>query len=185
MIVNKPKNKKKKLSRYTVLNIIMLVIFSAITLRMLYLQVYKHDDYEDRANENSVRFIAEKAPRGEILDKNGNVLATNKQTYTLTFTTTDKSKEDFYSTLASIFKILKENKETVQDDLLVKVNDKGEFYFAYKTSSADNQQSEKLRFLKDRGMDEEVKKELFKGSNNDLTDNQIAEIDKKLLEVTP
>lgn len=185
MIVNKPKNKKKKLSRYTVLNIIMLVIFSAITLRMLYLQVYKHDDYEDRANENSVRFVAEKAPRGEILDKNGNVLATNKQTYTLTFTTTDKSKEDFYSTLASIFKILKENKETVQDDLLVKVNDKGEFYFAYKTSSADNQQSEKLRFLKDRGMDEEVKKELFKGSNNDLTDNQIAEIDKKLLEVTP
>ena len=59
MIVNKPKNKKKKLSRYTVLTIIMLIIFSAITMKLVYLQIYKHDDYEDRANQNATRFIAE------------------------------------------------------------------------------------------------------------------------------
>ncbi len=185
MIVNKPKSKKKKLSRYTVLSIVMLIIFCVISLKLVYLQVYKHDDYEDRANQNSTRFIAEKAPRGEILDKNGNVLATNRQTYTLTFTTTKESEKDFYSTMASIFKILKDNKENVQDDLLVKIDDKGKFYFAYKDSSPDNQEYEKLRFLKDRGMNEEVQQELYKGSTGDLTDDQLAQIDKKLLEKTP
>lgn len=185
MIVNKPKNKKKKLSRYTVLTIIMLIIFSAITMKLVYLQIYKHDDYEDRANQNATRFIAEKAPRGEILDKNGNVLATNRQTYTLTYTTTDDAKKNFYNTMASIFKILNSNGESVQDDLLLKVDDKGQFYYAYKDSSPDNQQYEKLRFLKDRGMNEQVQKELFGEDSKDLTDNQISEIDQKLLQVTP
>ncbi|GAA0069876.1 penicillin-binding transpeptidase domain-containing protein [Clostridium sardiniense] len=185
MIVNKPKSKKKKLSRYTVLNIIMLIIFCIISLKLVYLQVYKHDDYEDRANQNATRFIAEKAPRGEILDKNGNVLATNKQTYTLTYTTTDEAQKKFYSTMDSIFKVLKENGESVQDDLLVKIDDKGGFYFGYKDSSPDNQQYEKLRFLKDRGMNEQIQRELFGDESKDLTDNQIAQIDQKLLKVTP
>lgn len=185
MIVNKPKSKKKKLSRYTVLNIIMVIIFCIISLKLVYLQVYKHDDYEDRANQNATRFIAEKAPRGEILDKNGNVLATNKQTYTLTYTTTDEAQKKFYSTMDSIFKVLKENGESVQDDLLVKIDDKGGFYFGYKDSSPDNQQYEKLRFLKDRGMNEQIQRELFGDESKDLTDNQIAQIDQKLLQVTP
>ena len=184
MIVNKPKQKKKKLSRYAVLTIIMIVIFSAICVRLAYLQVYKHDDYEDRANQNAVRFIAEKAPRGEILDKNGNVLATNRQTYTLTYTTTDNAQKNFYKTMDTIFDILKENGESVQDDLLLKIDDKGNFYFAYKSSSPDAQQYEKLRFLKDRGMNEEIQKEL-KINSDDLTDDQIAKIDKELINVTP
>lgn len=185
MIVNKPKSKKKKLSRYTVLNIIMLIIFCIISLKLVYLQVYKHDDYEDRANQNATRFIAEKAPRGEILDKNGNVLATNRQTYTLTYTTTDEAQKKFYSTMDSIFKVLKENGESVQDDLLIKIDDKGGFYFGYKDSSPDNQQYEKLRFLKDRGMNEQIQRDLFGDESKDLTDNQIAQIDQKLLQVTP
>ena len=41
MIVNKPV-KKKKISRYTVLCIIMGIIFGAITLRLLYLQVFSY-----------------------------------------------------------------------------------------------------------------------------------------------
>ena len=185
MIVNKPKNKKKKLSRYTVLYIVMFSIFSLILVKLVYLQVYKHDDYKDRANENATRFVAEKAPRGEILDKNGNVLATNKQTYTLTYTTTDEAEKNFYPTMSKLFKILKDNGESVQDDLLLKIDDKGELYFAYKNSSPDDQQFEKIRFLRDRGMNEEIETDLFGPEKKDLTDSQISQVDKKLLEITP
>ena len=83
MIVNKPKN-KKTISRYTVLYIIMAVIFTSLFSKLLYLQVYKYDDYKEKADVSSTKFISEEAPRGNIYDSDGNVIATNKQTYTLT-----------------------------------------------------------------------------------------------------
>lgn len=63
MIVNKPV-KKKKMSRYTVLCIIMGVIFGTITLRLLYLQVFSYEEYKEKANTTSTRFVSESAPRG-------------------------------------------------------------------------------------------------------------------------
>ena len=84
MIVNKPK-KKKKNSRYSVLYIIMFIIMGTIVAKLLYLQVYKHDDYKERADVSSTKFLSEEAPRGNIYDSDGNVIATNKQTYALTY----------------------------------------------------------------------------------------------------
>ena len=110
MIVNKPK-KKKKISRYTVLNIIMLALFTMIMAKLLYIQVYKHEDYKEKADISSTRFISEKAPRGKIYDSEGNVLATNIQTYTLTYTKPNDEKENFYETMDKVFKILSENGE--------------------------------------------------------------------------
>lgn len=43
MVVNKPK-KKTESSRYTVLYIIMFIIMGTIIAKLLYLQVYKHDE---------------------------------------------------------------------------------------------------------------------------------------------
>ncbi|MBM6861714.1 hypothetical protein H9X78_14790 [Clostridium saudiense] len=82
MIVNKP-NKRKKGSPYTVFYVIMAIIFSVIIGKLLYLQVYKYQDYKEKADTGSTRFISEKAPRGIIYDSDGNVLATNKQNYLL------------------------------------------------------------------------------------------------------
>ena len=107
MIVNKPTNKKKKrTSRYTVLTIIMASIFSIITFRLIYLQVFNYEEYKDKANVTSTRFVAEKAPRGKIYDHNGNILATNIQTYTLHIQK-QMMQKSFYTTMDELFKISK------------------------------------------------------------------------------
>ena len=49
MIINRPK-KKKKISRYVVLNIIMIALFTTFIAKLVYLQIYKHEDYKERAN---------------------------------------------------------------------------------------------------------------------------------------
>ena len=78
MIVNRPE-KKKELSRFWILIIIMTIIFTIITAKLVYLQIYKSDDYKDKANVTSTKFVSEKAPRGKIFDQNGNILiAVNK-----------------------------------------------------------------------------------------------------------
>ena len=57
MIVNKPV-KKKKISRYTVLCIIMGIILGSITLRLLFIQIFNHDEYKEKANTTSTRFVS-------------------------------------------------------------------------------------------------------------------------------
>lgn len=184
MIVQKPR-KKKKLSRYTVLNIIMLVIFGGIISKLLYLQVYKYDDYKERADVGSTRFVAEKAPRGKIYDSKGNVLATNTQTYTLTYTKTTESEKEFYSTMDKVFKILSENGEKFQDDLLLKVDGSGKFYYDFKTDDPDNRKAVEKLFKTDRGLNEVVQENLYKEHKGDFTDEQISKINEELLKITP
>ena len=184
MIVQKPK-KKKKLSRYTVLNIIMLIIFSAIIIRLVYLQVYKHEDYKERADVSSTRFIAENAPRGVIYDSEGNVLATNTQTYTLTYTETTEADENFYETMDKVFKILEENGEKFQDDLLLKFDENGKFYYDFKTSDPDSQKAVERLFKRDRGLNEDIEAKLFPDKEGDFTDEEISKVNEALFKLTP
>ena len=51
----------------------LLVIF----LRFVNLQVFKHQQYKDRAGANSIRKISLHAPRGIIYDRNGIELVSN------------------------------------------------------------------------------------------------------------
>ncbi|NOW88252.1 penicillin-binding protein 2 [Clostridium beijerinckii] len=185
MIVNKPTNKKKKkISRYTVLSIIMIAIFSVIILKLLYIQVFNYNEYKDKADVTSTRFISEKAPRGKIYDDKGNVLATNIQTYTITYTETKDADKQFYITMKELFKILDENGESIQDSLPLKIDSNNNIYFEYKTNDKQSQNIEELRFKKDRGLNDTLKNKMFKDVE-ELSDEQNAKLDEELLKITP
>lgn len=185
MIVNKPTiKKKKKISRYTVLSIIMCIIFSIISFRLLYLQIFSYEQYKERADVTSTRFVAEKAPRGKIYDQKGIVLATNKQTYTITYTKTDDADKQLYSTMKELFKILDENGEKVQDTLPLKIDSNNNLYYQYKTDKKETQDNEELRFKKDRGINDILRKTMFKDVE-ELSDAQNTQLDKALLTITP
>lgn len=180
MIVNKPTNKKKKkISRYTVLSIIMIAIFSVIILKLLYIQVFNYDEYKDKADVTSTRFISEKAPRGKIYDDKGNVLATNIETYTITYTETKDADKQFYITMKELFKILNENGESIQDSLPLKIDGNNNLYFEYKTNDKQSQNIEELRFKKDRGLNDTLKNKMFKDVE-ELSDEQNAKLDEEL-----
>jgi penicillin-binding protein 2 len=184
MIVNKPK-KKKKISRYAVLYIILVALFATFIARLVYLQVYKHSDYKEKADVSSTRLISEKAPRGKIYDSEGNILATNIQTYTLTYTKPDDENENFYETMGKVFDILSENGETFDDDLMLKIDSSGNFYFEFTTDDADTKKIVEARFKRDRGLNEEIEKELFGSEKTDFTDEETTEVNNKLLEISP
>jgi penicillin-binding protein 2 len=64
--------------RVAVLSGFALVMFSIIFFRLWYLQVLSGDKYLHAAENNQVREITVQAPRGEILDRHGNVLVDNR-----------------------------------------------------------------------------------------------------------
>lgn len=184
MRINKPK-KKKEISRYLVFNVIMGIIFAVIIAKLIYIQVYKGQEYADRADISSTRFVAEKAPRGKIYDSEGNLLATNIQTYALTYTKAEETEEDFYKTIDSVLEILSENGETFQDGLLLKIDKNGKFYFDFKTDDAEARKAVELRFKKDRGFEDEIKKKDFPNKQGDFSDAELSKINNELMKITP
>jgi penicillin-binding protein 2 len=65
--------------RVAVLGGLALVLFAIIFFRLWYLQVLSGDHFVSLANENRVRDIRIQAPRGAIVDRNGNVLVDSRQ----------------------------------------------------------------------------------------------------------
>jgi penicillin-binding protein 2 len=72
--------------RLLVLALVMLVAFGLVVARLVVLQVVRHEQLQEQAENNSTAVIPIVPNRGEIFDRNGVVLATNYKTYTLEVT---------------------------------------------------------------------------------------------------
>src|SRR5437667_11054849 len=60
--------------RVYLIQYLVLAVFIALGIRFYILQVARHEDYQARAENNRIRDIPIPAPRGAILDRNGNLL---------------------------------------------------------------------------------------------------------------
>jgi len=65
--------------RVAIIGGVALVIFGIIFFRLWYLQVLSGDKYLAEANNNRVREIKVEAPRGKIVDRNGEIIVDNRQ----------------------------------------------------------------------------------------------------------
>lgn len=188
--------KKKSFTRYTVLSIVLVIVFTIIISRLVYLQVVQAQDYKDQANKKSVTEIQDTAPRGEITDCNGKVLASNTQTYVLQYIETPDNEKYYYNTIDTVYKILTENNQTMKDDFALKVNP---YRFEFKvqeddpTKAAEARDAMEIRFLKDRGFDDDVIKKIFSKKDAEgmirekdkISSANMAKINKALLKITP
>jgi penicillin-binding protein 2 len=64
--------------RIAILGGIALVLFAIVFFRLWYLQVLSGDQYLQQARDNRVRELRVQAPRGNVLDRDGNVLVENR-----------------------------------------------------------------------------------------------------------
>lgn len=181
MAINKKKN---NFTRFSILRGIVAGLFTIIVLRLTYLQVFRYEDFKEKADTRSMRFVAEKAPRGKIYDANGNILATNKQQYIATFTETEASKEAFYRSMEVFLEIMNESKEEIIDKFDLKVDESGKIVFDFGFKSKENNKAAELRFKTDKGIFEEIQREIYPKQNEDLTDEQIENIETELFKLT-
>ena len=62
---------------------ITIVLIAVLTVRFFQLQILDYDQYSKKANSNRIRKVTTSAPRGLILDRNGQILVDNLPTYIL------------------------------------------------------------------------------------------------------
>lgn len=103
--------------RVYVIQYLVLVVFIALGIRFYVLQVARHEDYQARAENNRIREIPIPAARGQILDRNGNVLVDNTPTNNIVVTPEDiVNKDDTLNALV-------ENLNVDRGVLLAELND--------------------------------------------------------------
>ncbi|MGI8864750.1 MAG: penicillin-binding protein 2 [Solirubrobacteraceae bacterium] len=78
--------------RAAVIGSLALAMFAIIFFRLWYLQVLSGDQYVRQASTNQVRKLAIPAPRGQIVDRTGNILVDSKPTIAVQLSPSDLPK---------------------------------------------------------------------------------------------
>ena len=73
-------------ARVLVASAVILLAFSVLAARLVVLQIFKHEELNERAENNRTTIVPIVPNRGLILDRNGVVLASNYSAYTLEIT---------------------------------------------------------------------------------------------------
>ena len=98
-------------SRTFALLLVLAALICVLIARMVYLMVFKHDDYSTLSEENRLQTVALAPTRGLIYDRNGVLLATNRTVFSA-FVIAERSK-DLAATVAEVATLL----ELADDDV--------------------------------------------------------------------
>lgn len=110
-----------KRSRIAIMVVFVFAVLSFYVYQLMQYQVTNGESYRQQSVKSTVNTMDVIAPRGEILDRYGRVLATNKVGYSIViesaFFPSSKQRDKQDSELLSLVSILKENNETWEDSL--------------------------------------------------------------------
>lgn len=131
---------EKLKSRLFYVTLFFLCLFGVLVYRLFYLQIVNGEKYQSNFQYKSQKTVSVKATRGKIYDCNGKLLAYNKSSYNLSFTsnadlseaaakkdTTENElrNEIVYKTIL----ILEQNGDSLSVDLPIKLDSSGDMKF--------------------------------------------------------
>lgn len=110
---------KKKDFKIRILQSFIVTFVLVIVLKLLYLQIFSYKTISERAQYSTSRISIVSAPRGIIYDRNGNILATNKQSISVVaYPDKLKTLEERIKVLDILTKILKTDQKKLKEILL-------------------------------------------------------------------
>lgn len=110
-------------ARVIVLYVLVGAILTGFTFRLMRFQITDGASYRQKAENTSVASTDVEAPRGEILDRYGRVLATNTVSYNVTLQKAALDMDTINDNILKISDILTQNAETRLDTLPVSVGE--------------------------------------------------------------
>lgn len=109
----------------------IVILMLILAIRLFVLTIIQHDKWSDSASEQNTKTIFTPAPRGNIYDRNGNVMATTKQIFTATFKASGLSTEQINDSALAFIDKLQADGDKYKDDFPIKISSDGKFYYTY------------------------------------------------------
>ena len=108
----------------------MLAVFAVYELRLFQWQVLRGDEFEQISLSNRTDTIEIEAARGEILDRDGNVLAGNRSSYNIVYDALDMDYSARNATILQVLDLLMERGEAWRDRLPIVLAEDGTYQYA-------------------------------------------------------
>ncbi|MDR1292055.1 MAG: hypothetical protein LBJ91_01480 [Clostridiales Family XIII bacterium] len=122
-------------------NNILIVIFAAlivlVCVRLYIIAGPEGEQWTAEADTNVVRTIRTDAPRGEIYDRNGILVAGNHSSYAVDFSRNEMSNEDVNNSTWALVEILGRHEEKIIDEFPLPLSDDGTMSYAFDNERAD------------------------------------------------
>ncbi len=121
--------------RTMILAILFMFMSAAVIARLFSLQIIHGEDYLNNFAMSIRKTKTIPSTRGEIYDRNGNLLAYNKLSYVVTFedsgtySTTHERNLTLNSILYRAIKIVESHGDSIYDDFKIALNDEGQFVY--------------------------------------------------------
>ena len=128
-------------SRIRVVSVVMGIFAAVLISRLFYLQIINGSEYQSNYNLKLEKTETIPATRGNIYDRNGNLLAYNELVYAVTIqdTGTYSSKaersESLNSEIAYIIEKLEANGDSIDNNFPIIIDSSGEYQFLYSGNS--------------------------------------------------
>lgn len=116
---------EKIFNRYNIVTYIVVLLMFLLSFRLAILTIVEGDDYRDKADNKRLKEVYVSAPRGEIRDRYGRLLAGNKPSFTVQLLKDElniKDKNKKNQALLSLVRLLEEDGVTYVDDFPIKLN---------------------------------------------------------------
>ncbi len=120
--------------RHNQIAILIVVLFLALFGRLFLLSVLETDRWANAADSLSIKTVTISAPRGEIYDARGRLLAGNRVSFVAEFSDYDYTAKELNAQALLLMNILEENGEAVEDTLPVVIGEDGTFSFTYRNA---------------------------------------------------
>lgn len=124
--------------RFNVLGWVIALMLITLIGRLVYLQLIKGDYYKEQSLGNAIRSIIITAPRGDIVDRNGVKLATNRPSYSVELLRSDAKGVNLNDVILKLLNILNKNGVKYKDDLPIFLDSNNNPYFNFQNPDESN-----------------------------------------------
>lgn len=115
--------------RFFILRALGVVMLLAVIVKLFDLQIVNGDTYLKRASSRLTTSVVNKAARGDIMDRYGNVLVTNKTGYCVVLRKSTGGDEEFNNIISKVVEILYTTGNKAIDNLPISAEAPYEFIF--------------------------------------------------------
>lgn len=122
----------EKKSKHRLITCFMAALGMVLIARLLMLSVIQHEKWDSYAEDMSERSVYETGPRGDIVDRNGDIIATSRQVYSVVISRVAVDRGKALESAAEVMSVLKSANEDIsvtEQQVIEALDDKG--YLSY------------------------------------------------------
>lgn len=130
-------NKKWIKERYNQILLIIMALMLLLIVRLFILTIVQGDEWALAAQSNSTKNIYQPAPRGQIFDRYGRLLAGNKSGFSIQFSDTGAGVEEVNRQALEVARIIEGAGDILNDNLPIVAGKNGKFAYIHEKNIAE------------------------------------------------